>query len=291
MKSLHIVATVLTLLLCTSCNGNGENNGNKTDADIWAHQKPLVAKVEVSSGGGVIESFEYTYDDKDRLLTLVKRDNLSGEVTLDLQYSYPGENQVKIIGIFSPISTKRYIIASYDPKSSSLTYNGSWSGAWTYTTCHDENRIATRTECNTKFASKDGYYTSDMIYSEEYTVSGGTVVQAVAGTDIKAQSSKTTNTANSSVLTTVYTPGDQADRQNFAAYLMPNYFPVWIAAGFPGNKKLIKSIGGATGTIPAPETTTIEYSLNSAGDIDTAVRTDFNAGEPILVLTYKFTYL
>ena len=82
----------------------------------------------------------------------------------------------------------------------------------------------------------------------------------------------------------------QDDRQNFAAYLMPDYFPVWIAAGLPGNKKLVTAIGASTGTIPSPETTSIEYSFNSVGDIDTATRTDYNAGKPYLTRTYKFTY-
>ena len=71
---------------------------------------------------------------------------------------------------------------------------------------------------------------------------------------------------------------------------MPDYFPVWIAAGFPGNKKLITGISASTGTIPSPESVTIEYTFNAAGDIETATRTDFNAGTPYLTRTYKFTY-
>ncbi|MBO4557726.1 MAG: hypothetical protein J5693_03850 [Bacteroidales bacterium] len=300
MKSIYILAMILTTALTASCNGGGENKGKSTDGQIWNHSKPLVAKVEVSSEGALIETYEYTYDDQDRLLTLKKTDNLSKEVMLDLQYAYTGDNELRISGKFFPISTNRFINVSYSSESvasygngqrvGTLTYSGSWSGAWTYITYHDENGVAAGTVCEEKFASKEGYYTSDMTYSETYTVENGTITQAVAGTDIKAQSNKVTGTANTSAFKTVYTASDKADRQNFGAYLMPCTFPVWIAAGMPGNKQLIKSISGATGEVQAPGTTTIEYTLNAAGDIDTAVRTDSNAGTPYLTRTYKFIY-
>ena len=291
---------ILAAALTASCNGGGENKDKPTEGQIWSRSKPLVSKVEVSSEGALIETYEYTYDEQDRLLTLKKTDNLSKEVMLDLQYAYTGDNELRISGKFFPISTNRFINVSYSSESvasygngqrvGTLTYSGSWSGGWTYTTHHDENKVAAGTVCEEKFASKEGYYTSDMTYSEAYTVENGTITQAVAGTDIKAQSNKATGSANSSALKTVYTASDKADRQNFAAYLMPCTFPVWIAAGMPGNKQLIKSISSATGEVQRPETTTIEYTLNAAGDIDTAVRTDSNAGTPYLTRTYKFFY-
>ena len=301
MKAIYILVTMLVAALTASCNGNRNSGNNTPSGDIWAHSKPLVAKVEVSSDGALIETYEYTYDEKGRILTLKKTDALSKTVMLDLKYSYTGENAVRVQGVFFPISTNRFIdvtyssmsVASYGDgqKVGTLTYSGSWSGAWTYTTYHDENKVATRTECTDKFAAKEGYYTADMVYSEEYDNSGGTVVQAVTGTDIKAQSSKATGTANTSSLKTLYTASDKADRQNFAAYLMPCTFPVWIAAGMPGNKQLISGISSYTGDIKSAESTTIDYTFDSDGNIDTALRTDFNAGEPILVRTYKFKYL
>lgn len=290
MKPLYLFATILLATLAAACNGGGEGDGKKTDRQIWAHEKPLVAMVEVSSGGSVIETYEYTYDEQGRILTLVKTDKLAREVVLDLNYSYSGENEMKVQGKFFPIATNRYIDVSYNPTSGTLSYKGSWSGAWSYTTSVNKDGVVTSTECQSDFAAKEGYYTSKMNYSEVYTISEGTVTESVIGTEINAQSSKATRTANVSALKTTYTPGSQDDRQNFAAYLMPDNFPVWIAAGFPGNKKLITGISASTGTIPAPETTAIEYSFNAAGDIDTATRTDSNAGTPYLTRTYKFIY-
>lgn len=290
MKPLYLFATILLATLAAACNGGGEGDGKKTDRQIWVHEKPLVAMVEVSSGGSVIETYEYTYDEQGRILTLVKTDKLAREVVLDLNYSYSGENEMKVQGKFFPIATNRYIDVSYNPTSGTLSYKGSWSGAWSYTTNVNEAGVVTSTECKSDFAAKEGYYTSKMNYNEVYAISEGTVTESVIGTEINAQSSKATRTANVSALKTTYTPGSQDDRQNFAAYLMPDNFPVWIAAGFPGNKKLVTGISASTGTIPAPETTAIEYSFNAAGDIDTATRTDSNAGTPYLTRTYKFIY-
>ena len=290
MKPLYLFATILLASLAAACNGGGEGDGKKTDRQIWAHEKPLVAMVEVSSGGSVIETYEYTYDEQGRILTLVKTDKLAREVVLDLNYSYSGENEMKVQGKFFPIATNRYIDVSYNPTSGTLSYKGSWSGAWSYTTSVNKDGVVTSTECQSDFAAKEGYYTSKMNYNEVYAISEGTVTESVIGTEINAQSSKATRTANVSALKTTYKAGSQDDRQNFAAYLMPDYFPVWIAAGFPGNKKLVTGISASTGTIPAPETTAIEYSFNAAGDIDTATRTDSNAGTPYLTRTYKFIY-
>ncbi|MBP5505813.1 MAG: hypothetical protein J6X89_06910 [Bacteroidales bacterium] len=286
---MNILAAILLAVLTAACHPNGENGGNKT-GKLWVHNSPQVAKVEVSSGDRVIETYEYTYDDQGRLLTLVKTDLLSKSVMLDLQYTYPGENQMKVQGKFFPISTSRFIDVTYDSASATFTYSGSWSGAWSYVTAVNEDGVVTSTVCKSDFAATEGYYSSHMEFSEAYTVANGTVTESVIGTDIDAQSRKVTRTSNSSALQTVYTPGDREDRQNFAAYLMPDYFPVWIAAGFPGNKKLITGISASTGTIPSPESVTIEYTFNAAGDIETATRTDFNAGTPYLTRTYKFTY-
>jgi len=291
MRLMNIFAAIILTVLASACNGGGgEGGGKKEGGQIWSHSKPLVAMVEVSSGDAVIETYEYTYDEQGRMLTLVKTDKLSKEVMLDLQYTYPGENQMKIQGKFFPINTSRFIDVTYDAKSGTVTYAGSWSGAWSYTTAINDDGVVTSTSLRSDFASSEGYYTSKMEYREDYTIAGGTVTESVAGTEISAQSKKVTRTDNSSSLRTIYTAGGQDDRQNFAAYLMPDYFPVWIAAGLPGNKKLITGISSFTGTIQAPESTTLEYSFNSAGDIDTATRTDFNAGTPYLTRTYKFTY-
>ena len=289
MKAIYIIITMLAAALTASCAGKG-NPDDTPDGEIWVHSKPLVAKVEVSSEGTLVETFEYTYDDKGRMLTLKKTDNLSRNVLLEMQYSYPGENEMKVQGKFYPIATNRFITVTYDPKAGVLGSTGSWNGAWSYTTAINGDGVATETLCKEQFASKEGYYTSDMVYSETYTVSGGTIAESVCGTDIKARSSKATGSDNTSALRTVYAVSDKADKQNFAAYLMPANFPVWIAAGLPGNKNLVKGITSFTGGVQTAVSTAIEYSFNADGSIDTATRTDSNAGVPYLSRTYKFIY-
>ena len=290
MKARYSLAIILAVFLAAGCNGEGGSGGKTESKSIWVHPKPLVAKVEVSTEGAVVETYEYTYDDNGRILTLVKTDNLSKTVMLDLQYTYPGDNEMKVSGQFFPISTNRFITATYNPKDGTLDYVGSWKGAWNYTTALNDDGVATSTVCKEKFAATEGYYSSDMNYSEAYTVSGGTIAESLMGTDISAQSSKATRTANTSALRTVYSASDKADRQNFAAYLMPNHFPVWIAAGLPGNKQLVTGIASFTGSVSTPESTTVEYTFNPDGSLDTAVRTDSNAGTPYLTRTYKFIY-
>ena len=290
MKARHTLVILFAVLLAAACNGPDDPGRNTARTDIWTHTKPMVAKVEVSSEGTLLETFEYTYDENGRMLTLVKTDKLSKTVMLELEYTYPGENVMKVSGKFFPISTNRFISATYNPKDGTLDYVGSWKGAWSYTTTVGEDGVAIATVCKDSFAAKEGYYTSDMDYGEEYTISGGTIVAMEAGTDISAQSSKATRTANSSSLKTVYTAGDKADSQNFAAYLMPCNFPVWIAAGLPGNKHLVTGISSFTGNVSTPESTAVEYTFNPDGSLDTAVRTDSNAGTPYLTRTYKFIY-
>ncbi len=293
MKAFPLYALLLSAALAIACNGeDGPNNGGKNSQnDIWAHAKPLVSKVEVSSEGSLIESYEYTYDEQGRILTLVKTDRISGDELLNLRYTYPSENEMRATGRIFPLTSNRYITAIYDPKAGTLVFNGSWADAEKYALTLDSNGLVNRVESQSNFAAKDGSYNSDLYYSEEYSASGGTITTSVIGTDLKAKSRRTTHIASSSALTTAYTYTSQEDRQNLAAYLMPCYFPVWIAAGLPGNQKLIKGISSKTGDNPAPETVSLDYSLNASGDIDTATRTDSNAGTPILVRTYKFYYL
>lgn len=292
MKVSHIPAILLLTALVLACNGKNDpdNGGGNGGADFWSHAKPLVSMVEVSSDGTLLETYEFTYDDKGHILTLVKTDKLSGEVLLNLRYTYPSENEMRATGRFTPLSSNRFITAVYDPGTGALTYNGSWSDAWKYATSLGGDGHPNSTECDPDFSAPGGEYNSDIYYSEAYTLSDGSISTAVIGTETKAQSRRATRSAGSTALTVSYSYAGQEDRQNFAAYLMPCSFPVWVASGLPGNKKLIKGISSKTGDVPAPETTLIDYSFTPEGDIDTATRTDSNAGSPVLVRTYKFYY-
>lgn len=292
MKAYPLFAILLSAALAWACNGNGdpEKGGKESLSEIWMHAQPLVSKVEISSDGSLIETYEYTYDEKGRMLTLVKTDRISGEEMLNLRYTYPSELEMRATGRFFPLNSNRFISAVYDPKAGTLVYNGSWSGAEKYVITLNGDGLISSTVCQSDFAAQDGYYSSDRYFSEEYSATDGTITTVVTGTDLKAKSQRTTHIANNSALTVAYARAGRDDRQNFAAYLMPRSFPVWIAAGLPGNKTLINGISSKTGNIAAPESTSIDYTFTADGNIDTAIRTDSNAGSPVLVRTYKFYY-
>ena len=195
MKTFRILALLLSAALALACNGKEDpENGRKTEKDsFWTHTAPLVSKVEVSSDGTLLETYEYTYDATGRMLTLVKTDRLSGEVLLNLQYTYPSEYRMRSTGKFSPLTSNRFITADYDPNAKTLVYSGSWSGAWKYSTTLDGNGLAAGTACLEDFAAKAGRYSSGMDYSESYATSDGTITAITIGTEIKARSSRATS--------------------------------------------------------------------------------------------------
>jgi hypothetical protein len=288
-----ILPSLILLTLVLSCgekpNGGGKTPDEKKSA-VWSLTAPLVQKVEVSTDGTVIESYEYNYDDQARLLSLKKTDRLSNTVLLDLQYTYPDESGMKATGKFFPITSNRYITAVKDLAQKTVSYAGSWTGAWSYVTGFDAGGTATGTTTDTEFAAQQGQYSSRTQYGETYTVSGGCISRSVIGTSVRSQTSQATSAAASTSLTVDYGYSDREDRQNFAVYLFPCEFPVWVAAGLPGCKKLVNRISMSGGNVPSPVSTRIEYSFNPDGNIDTAIRTDLNNGETVLVRTYKFFY-
>ena len=293
MRHSIILPSLILLTLALSCGEKPDGGGKTPDEKkgaVWSLPAPLVQKVEVSADGTVIESYEYTYDDQARLLSLKKTDRLSNTVLLDLQYTYPDESGMKATGKFFPITSNRYISAVKDLAQKTVSYGGSWTGAWSYVTGFDAGGTATGTTTDTEYAAQKGRYSSRTQYGEVYTVSGGCISRSVLGTSVRSQTSQATSAASSSSLTVNYSYSDREDKQNFAVYLFPCEFPVWVAAGLPGCKKLVNRISMASGSVASPLSTRIEYSFNPDGRIDTATRTDLNDGETVLVRTYKFFY-
>ena len=287
-----ILPFLLLLALTLSCGKKPDGGGKTPDekkSATWSLPAPFVQKVEVSADGSVIESYEYTYDDQARILSLRKTDRLTNTPLLDLQYTYPGESGMKVTGKFFPITSNRIISAAKDAAQKTVSYSGSWTGAWSYVTTLDAGGTATGTTTDPEFASKEGKYSSKTHYSEAYTVSGGCITRSVMGTDIESRTNNLTASA-SSALTVDYSYSDREDKQNFAAYLFPGEFPVWVAAGLPGCKKLVREIKMASGNVPSPVSSRIEYAFDTDGNISTAIRTDLNNGETVLVRTYKFFY-
>ena len=286
-RVLFIFATISCLMLLAGCKDPGDNGGGG-DA-LWKHAAPLVDKVEVYAGDFLLETYQYTYDESGRLASLVRTDNAQKTELLNLTCTYGENGTMKAAGKFYPIATNRFITVTRDSRT--VTYTGSWSGALTYTTTVDENGTAVSTAASSNFAAAEGRYVSDMEYSEQYTVKDGCITTAVKGSAVKTQSQRATRAESSSALTVNFTYGNDADRQNFAVYLMDCDFPVWCAAGLPGCKKLITGISYAAGQAGFPVSVKIDYSLNASGDIQTATRTDYNGTETVLVRTYIFSYL
>ena len=279
-------------LILTACGQNGGDDHQKPDPSraSWAQPSPLVSKVEVFSDGTLIESFAYTYDEKGRIATLVRTDHLSGDKLLDLRYSYPDEYGLKAAGRFFPLSSDRYITARLDTKERSVDYYGSWSGAWHYRTGYDANGTATGTETVLDFSAKEGQYSSTGRYAEAYSVAAGCISSSICGTDLSARTARGETFSSDARVTTRYTYSEKEDRQNFAVYLFPCEFPVWVAAGLPGCSKLVTDISREHGSVPAPSSTHIDYTLDELGNVSSATRTDYRDGEALLVRTYRLSY-
>lgn len=289
MKHSILIFLIITpfLLSCGENGGGGQHNG--TTAEDFSFASPLVSKIEVSSGGTLIETYEFSYDDKARLSSLTHTDCLQKNKLLALDYSYTG-SEMTASGTFYPLSSKRFISATLDKEQKTLSYKGSWSGALSYVTSFDGGGTATATVSDSDFSAKDGQYSSATRYSETYSVTSGCISTATMGNEIEARSSKRTKTTSVAAFSYSYSYSGNDDKQNFSAFLIPCNFPVWYAAGLPGCKKLITGISSARGGVASAATTTIKYGLTPEGNIDTAVRTDLNDGQEILVRTYKFYY-
>ena len=288
----RILCPLTILAILASCGEKPENRPTPQGggATVWSLPTPLVQKVEVRSDGTLIETYEYTYDDKGRVSSLVKTNCLQQEKMLELSYSYPDETGMKVTGKFYPVASNRFITAVRNTAGQTVSYNGSWTDAWSYVTQYDANGTALSTAMDLDFNAKGGQYSAQTHLGEQYTVSGGCITRAVYGAEIKAKTQRRTHSISETELTVSYTYSDKEDRQNFAVYLFPSEFPVWYAAGLPGCKKLITGISTARGSVQYPASTRIEYTFNTDGNIDTATRTDYNASEPTLVRTYKFHY-
>ena len=284
---LHVLSGICALVV--SCGGKISGGGDDATT-AWVLDSPLVDKVEVLCGENPVQTFQYTYDDSGRLQTLLKTDAQTGDVLLELSYSYPSQTQMKVAGKFFPISTNRFITAEYSAADACVTYSGSWASAWDYTVSFDSAGTASSTVSDMDFAASEGWYSSKTSYLEEYTIEDGCITRADFLTQVGSTSARRSGSRNASTLSVSYSYNSSPDRQNFAAYLFQCTFPVWYAAGLPGCKRLVSDISYSSAGVDMPQRSHIEYSLDASGNIQTATRTDYNASEPELVLTYKFYY-
>ena len=239
----YAISILLALAAFTSCDPKPDpDNGGGKKATAWSVTTPLTSKVEVFVANTPVESFEYTYDNQNRPLTLVRKDLLGGTTLLNLSYSYEGESGMNVSGTFYPIETKRYITATKDNSKGRLIYKGSWSGAWTKETAFNSDGTAVSTLCNTSFSAESGKYSSETSFREDYSVSSGNISEIRYAPTVSSAAAKSTKSESSTGLEYSYTYTDKPDKQNFGLYLFHCEFPVWFAASLPGCSRLVESM-------------------------------------------------
>ena len=288
-----IIAFILILLSAVSCKEKKPDiPGQETATSLWKMDEAFlpVKKVEVYTGEKLIETFEFEYDGFRKVTSIVRTDRVKNQVLFNLKYTYSGDYDMTVSGKYFNIGIEKANSATIDPSKRTVSYQGSWAGAWPFVTTYNQDGVVTGTKADVDFRSGGDYYSSKTAYSEEYTVSSGNVVKAVLGTTIDSQSQRNTKTESSSSLVIEYSYTNKPDNENFGVFLFNCEIPVWFAKMLPGNKNLISGAKMKVGNLELPTSFKMEYELNVDGDIETATRTDYNGDEVVLVRTYKFTY-
>ena len=276
-----------------SCKGKQPDiSGKETATSLWKMDDDFlpVKTVEVYSGDKLVETFDFEYDGFRKVTSIVRTDRVKNQVLFNLKYTYSGDYDMTVTGKYFNIGVDKANSATIDPSKRTVSYQGSWAGAWPFVTTYNQDGVVTGTRMDADFRSTGGYYSSKTAYTEEYTVSSGNVVKAVLGTDIDAQSQRKTKTGSSSSLVIEYTYTNLPDNENFGVFLFNCEIPVWFAKMLPGNRNLVSGARMKVGDLELPGSFKMEYKLNVDGDIETATRTDYNGTEAVLVRTYKFTY-
>ncbi len=266
---------------------DGKDDSQKTSSPWVLSTSRRLSSVEVYSGSALIESYKISYDGSGRVSTLLAANELSGETLYDLSYSYSSDSEASIEGKYFGTSSTRTITATAD--SVNLVSKGDWGDAWNFTTKYDKAGTVLSVTSSPSF-SFNGYYSSSLAYAEEYSLSSGNAAEVKMGTSINASSDKGTATRSSYDVTYNYEYSDSPDRQNFAVFLMPCQFPVWYAKGLPGNANLLTGMSMKLGSIEGQVSFTVDYELDSEGNISTATRTDYAGTDVLMTRTYRLTY-
>jgi len=300
MKNINTILAAamvaLTMVMSTSCadkKGKEEGGDTNPSGSMWIMGNDLISKVEVLTNTTVIETYEFTYDQYSRVTSLVKRDLLGQSKLLDMKYTYKGENEMNIDGLYYMMTSSKKTKAVIDPDANSVTYVGDWVGAWTYTTTYNDNNTVLSTEAGMHYASTGSYYESDVTYNEKYDVdSYSDVASVVIGTNTSSKSSTYNSRSEASSSAIIeYTYSGNADNCNFNVFLVNCEFPVWFAKELPGCTHLIKSMKARCGDVVSPTSFTMEYKLNDDGQVIEAIRKDYEDKNPVLQRTYRITYL
>ncbi len=282
----------LPLIGCGAGNGGQSGGNDDGSASLWKMRNYPVSKVEVYTEDNVlVETYEYTYDEYNRLLSLRRTDNMVGNRLLDLKYSYPSSSEMVIAGTYYYSTASRTTKVRLDAENKQMTYVGNWKGAWFFQTTFNNEGAVLMTSADVGFGLATASYATSGNYIEAYTRSGGDVVRVEIGTHLRSTSIRQTavqSAPTSAIMELTYT--ELEDRQNFGVYLFTCEFPVWYAKELPGNKHLPSEITWRNGEVPSHLSTRLTYEMDEDGDIRTAIRTDFNDEDPVLVRRYSFYY-
>ena len=288
-----LLASVMTVSpSCADRSGEGSGDGGNDNpsTSLWKMETDRLSKVEVVSGGSIIETYEFKYDDYSRLTSLIKRDLVGGNKLLDLKYSYKDDSKVEISGIYYPLAAERSTTAVIDADSRSVSYTGNWKGAWTFTTAYDGDGTVLSTEVSDNYAA-GSYYSADVKYSEEYEVVSRDVRSVRMSVSTSVDTQVNTNVSNSNELKVEYTYSDKYDDCNFNVFLMNCEFPVWFAKGLPGCLHLISGMTASHAGVASPVSFKMSYTFNSSNQLKMAVRKDYEGSNLVLEKTYRLYYV
>jgi len=295
MKTL--IEHIIPIMLIVSVAGCGKIDGGHSGRKVVPAASP-VSSIEVKCGNKLVESYTFTYDKDGRLSSLLRRDENSGKVFLNLAYSYDGTSGMTVKGTMDGKPGLRTLIVSHS--SSEVSYvTDSWN-SWRYTTSVGRDDVARGTYSNSSFSSNGGFFSSKTDFSEVYELVGKDIVMVESGTEIAGRTVKDifgagaklkpVSVKTASSLVTKYTYSDASDRQNFCSFIFNCNFPVWYAEGLPGCEHLITDVNMATSGVDIPQHQHFDYTFNDTGDIVKVTRTWSTEGKNYLTLTYDFKY-
>ncbi|MCQ2184264.1 MAG: hypothetical protein MJY62_02510 [Bacteroidales bacterium] len=286
LKYSIICAAVLVAL--TACKNGGGNPADDHDGSLWHSSVVYPASVEVYAGKTLVMSDEYTVDQTGLLASMVRTDHSLNKQLLNLTYSYSGKENVVIAGTFYGAG-KKSITASC--KDGVVTYQSDGNMPLLVRTTFDtETSLAQNTEFQN--TGEDTHYSAQTTYSETYVDNGGDIekVEIATVSDGQGKDVNPTYVSTSSSVDYEYTYSDDLDLNNFNAYLMPCNFPVWYAKSLPGSKHLITGMKVSHDGREYGVSFTVEYDLDSDGNVLTAVRTDYCGTTVALERTYTLIY-
>lgn len=277
------------MLSCAACRQHPVPGPSPrpSDKSLWEMENDPVESVSVFCGNTLVQTFFYEYDDCSRLIRIRREDAAPKSVMFDLKLDYEGLAGMRLSGSY--LYAFRTIGASFSEDGDVLRYGPEGGDGMSCTLTMDSGDLPAM--CRVAYSYECPEYSSDVRQRIVYTAEDGDITAIAITTESAFASKCLTKAVSGSGIEYVYTYCDKPDLQNFAAYLVPCEFPVWVAAELPGCSHLISGMTCRCGGVTLPESYDVTYVLNDNGSIRSAVRTDFSRGTKVSELRYEFSYL